>query len=182
MKKLTLIMIVLGIFGMESVYAQEFTLKSNDVSGQLTENQVFSGFGCTGKNISPSLKWVNAPKDTKSFAFTLYDPDAPTGSGWWHWVVFNIPADIDELKAEAGNPQKGLAPKGSIQSRNDFGGLGFGGACPPPGDKPHRYVFTVYALDVPKLDLNENASPPVVGFNLNQHVIAKASLIAYYGR
>jgi hypothetical protein len=182
MKKLTLIMVVLGIFGIESVYAQEFTLKSNDLSGQLTESQVFSGFGCTGKNISPSLNWINAPKDTKSFAFTVYDPDAPTGSGWWHWVVFNIPSDIDELKADAGNSQKGLAPKGSIQSITDFGSLGFGGACPPKGDKPHRYVFTVYALDVAKLDLDEKAPPAMVGFFLNQHVIAKASLIAYYGR
>jgi Raf kinase inhibitor-like YbhB/YbcL family protein len=148
----------------------------------LTESQVFSGFGCTGKNISPSLNWINAPKDTKSFALTVYDPDAPTGSGWWHWVVFNIPSDIGELKADAGNPQKGLTPKGSIQSITDFGSLGFGGACPPKGDKPHRYVFTVYALDVAKLDLDEKAPPAMVGFFLNQHVIAKASLIAYYGR
>jgi Raf kinase inhibitor-like YbhB/YbcL family protein len=182
MKKFIFIMVVLGIFGIESTYAQEFTLKSTDLGGQLTENQVFSGFGCTGKNISPSLNWINAPKETKSFAFTVYDPDAPTGSGWWHWVVFNIPSDVNELKADAGNLQKGLAPKGSIQSRTDFGGPGFGGACPPQGDKPHRYVFTVYALDVAKLDLDANAPPAMVGFFLNQHVLAKASLIAYYGR
>jgi len=182
MKKLTLIILVIGFLGIQSVDAQEFTLKSNDISGQLTETQVFSGFGCSGKNISPSLEWMNAPKDTKSFAFTVYDPDAPTGSGWWHWVVFNIPADIDELKADAGNLQKALAPKGSIQSITDFGSPGFGGACPPEGDKPHRYVFTVYALNVAKLDLDEKAPPAMVGFFLNQHEIAKASLIAYYGR
>jgi Raf kinase inhibitor-like YbhB/YbcL family protein len=182
MKKFAFVMVVLALFGIESVCAQEFTLKSDDLSGQLTENQVFSGFGCTGKNISPSLKWSNAPQGTKSFAFTVYDPDAPTGSGWWHWVVFNIPADVHELKADAGNLQKGLAPNGSIQSRTDFGSPGFGGACPPEGDEPHRYVFTVYALDVAKLDLDDKAAPAMVGFFLNQHMLAKASLIAYYGR
>jgi Raf kinase inhibitor-like YbhB/YbcL family protein len=182
MKKFALIVVVFGLLGFGSIHAQEFTLKSDDLSGQLTETQVFSGFGCTGKNISPSLKWINAPKDTKSFAFTVYDPDAPTGSGWWHWVIFNISSGINELKADAGNLQKGLAPKGSVQSVTDFGMPGFGGACPPEGDKPHRYIFTVYALKVEKLDLDEKALPALVGFFLNQHTIAKASLMAYYGR
>jgi Raf kinase inhibitor-like YbhB/YbcL family protein len=182
MKKFIFVMVVLGVFAVENAHAQVFTLKSTDLGGQLTEDQVFSGFGCTGKNISPSLNWMNAPQGTKSFAFTVYDPDAPTGSGWWHWVVFNIPSDVTGLKADAGNLQKGLAPKGSIQSRTDFGGTGFGGACPPQGDKPHRYVFTVYALDVAKLDLDANTPPAMVGFFLNAHVLAKASLIAYYGR
>jgi len=116
MKKLALIAVIFGLLGFGSVHAQEFTLKSDDLSGQLTMTQVFSGFGCTGKNISPSLEWMNAPKDTKSFAFTVYDPDAPTGSGWWHWVVFDIPSDTNELKTDAGSLQKGLAPKGSVQS------------------------------------------------------------------
>ncbi len=120
MKKFALIVVVFGLLGFGSIHAQEFTLKSDDLSGQLTETHVFSGFGCTGKNISPSLKWINAPKDTKSFAVTVYDPDAPTGSGWWHWVIFNISSDINELKADAGNLQKGLAPKGSVQSVTDF--------------------------------------------------------------
>ena len=182
MKKFALIVVVFGLLGFGSIHAQEFTLKSDDLSGQLTETQVFSGFGCTGKNISPSLKWINAPKDTKSFAVNVYDPDAPTGSGWWHWVIFNISSDVDELKADAGNLQKGLAPKGSVQSVTDFGMPGFGGACPPEGDKPHRYIFTVYALKVAKLDLDEKALPALVGFFLNQHTIAKASLMAYYGR
>ena len=182
MKKIALIVVVFGLLGFGSIHAQDFTLKSDDLSGQLTETQVFSGFGCTGKNISPSLKWINAPQDTKSFAFTVYDPDAPTGSGWWHWVIFNISSDVDELKADAGNLQKGLAPKGSVQSVTDFGQPGFGGACPPEGDKPHRYIFTVYALKVEKLDLDEKALPALVGFFLNQHTISKASLMAYYGR
>jgi Raf kinase inhibitor-like YbhB/YbcL family protein len=182
MKRLALVMIIFGLLGMGNVHAGEFTLKSNGLSGQLTDTQVFCGFGCNGKNISPDLKWINAPKNTKSFAVTVYDPDAPTGSGWWHWVMFNISPDVTELKTDAGNPQKGLAPKGSVQSMTDFGKPGFGGACPPPGDKPHRYIFTVIALNTEKLDLDEKASPALVGYMLNQHAIAKASLMAYYGR
>ena len=165
-----------------SALSQEFTLKSDQIGGQLTIDQVFSGFGCTGKNISPQLKWVDAPKNTKSFAVTVYDPDAPTGSGWWHWVIFNIPASVTELKTGAGDLQKKLAPAGSVQSMTDYGKPGFGGACPPTGDKPHRYIFTVFALDVPKLDLDEHAGAALVGYMLNGHAIAKASLISYYGR
>jgi len=162
--------------------AGEFTLKSDKIGGQLTIDQVFNGFGCTGKNISPELKWSDAPKNTKSFALTVYDPDAPTGSGWWHWVIFNISPETTELATDAGNPQKYLAPKGSVQSMTDYGKPGFGGACPPPGDKPHRYIFTLYALDIPKLDLDEKANAALVGFTLNMHAIAKASMISYYGR
>ena len=162
--------------------AEVFTLKSDQIGGQLTIDEVYSGFGCTGKNISPQLKWTNAPKNTKSFALTVYDPDAPTGSGWWHWVIFNIPPDATGLVTDAGNPQKTLAPKGSVQSITDYGKPGFGGACPPQGDKPHRYIFTVFALDIAKLDLDEKASAALVGFMLNGHAIEKASLISYYGR
>ena len=162
--------------------AENFTLFSKDLGGQLTEQQVFSGFGCSGKNISPQLLWKNAPSDTKSFAVTVYDPDAPTGSGWWHWVIFNIPAAVTQLAADAGNPEKPIAPKGSIQSITDYGKPGFGGACPPVGDKPHRYVFTVYALKVEKLELDSASPSAMVGYYLNQNSLAKASLISYYGR
>ncbi len=182
MKKIALLTVMTVFFSNGIAGAQEFTLKSDDLAGQLTEAQVFSGFGCNGKNISPALKWVHAPADTKSFAVSVYDPDAPTGSGWWHWVVFNIPADTRELKAGAGNPQAKLLPQGSVQSMTDYGKPGFGGACPPVGDKAHRYIFTIYAMDEAKLDLDEKASPAMVGFFLNQHAIAKASLIAYYKR
>jgi len=182
MKILALTMIVIGVLGVGSVDAQTFTLKSDTMGGQLTEAQVFSGFCCNGKNISPHLKWTNAPAATKGFAVTVYDPDAPTGSGWWHWVIFNIPSDVTELREDAGNVKKNVSPKGSVQSLTDFGGPGFGGPCPPPGDKPHRYIFTVYALDVAKLELNEKTQPAMVGFLLNQHAVAKASLISYYGR
>lgn len=181
MKKVLLFVIAIT-FVATSSYAQGFTLKSPDIGGQLSKSQVFSGFGCKGENISPELSWQNAPKNTKSYAVTAYDPDAPTGSGWWHWVFFNIPNNITNLKAGAGNPQNNLAPKGSVQSVTDFGSTGYGGACPPSGDKPHRYIFTVYALDVEKLGADAKSSPALVGFFLNQHTIAKASLIAYYSR
>ncbi|RTZ91411.1 MAG: hypothetical protein DSY91_05075 [Deltaproteobacteria bacterium] len=182
MKKIILGVVIFGLLGVVAVHAQGFTLIAPDVSGQMAMSQVFSGFGCTGKNISPPLKWVNAPKGTKSFAVTVYDPDAPTGSGWWHWVVFNIPSNIHELKKDAGNLKKHLAPKGSVQSITDFGKPGYGGPCPPKGDRPHRYIFTVFALNVAKLNLNENSPPAMVGYFLNMHLIAKASLIAYFGR
>jgi len=164
------------------VYAEGFTLKSKDISGQLSETQVFSGMGCTGLNQSPQLQWEGAPEDTKSFAITVYDPDAPTGSGWWHWIMFNIPTNVTNLPVDAGNIEKDKAPKGSVQSVTDFGKPGFGGACPPQGDNPHRYVFTVYALKVEKLELAPNTPPAMVGFYLNKKAIKKASLIAYYGR
>jgi Raf kinase inhibitor-like YbhB/YbcL family protein len=182
MQKFIVIIVAGAILFAGNVSAHQFTLKSEDLVGQLTESQIFSGFGCSGKNISPSLKWINAPANTKSFAVTVYDPDAPTGSGWWHWIIFNIPAGITELKADAGRIEKNLAPAGSIQSVTDFGKPGFGGACPPQGDRAHRYIFTVYALSVPKLDLDEKTPPAMVGFMLNSNAIAKASLISYYQR
>ncbi|WP_457592666.1 YbhB/YbcL family Raf kinase inhibitor-like protein [Hydrogenimonas sp.] len=180
MKKFTLLIVgvCMGVF----LHAGGFTLKSPDISGQLTIDQVYKGFGCSGKNISPELVWSHAPKGTKSFAVTLYDPDAPTGSGWWHWLVFNIPASVHKLPAGAGDPAKHLLPKGAVQSRTDFGKPGFGGACPPVGDRAHRYIFTVYALDVEKLPLDADSPPALVGFMLEKHAIAKASLISYYGR
>ncbi|MFN7221424.1 MAG: YbhB/YbcL family Raf kinase inhibitor-like protein [Burkholderiales bacterium] len=163
-----------------------FTISSPTVKdgATLTLEQVFKGFGCEGKNVSPALEWKGAPKDTKSFAVTVYDPDAPTGSGWWHWVMFNIPADVSKLEADAGNPGAGKAPKGAVQSRTDFGAPGFGGACPPEGSKkkPHRYIFTVYALKVDKLDLDANASGALVGYMINANKLGKASFTARYGR
>ena len=170
------------LFFTAAVQAGGFTLTSPDIHGQLSMDQVFSGFGCTGKNISPRLAWEGVPAGTKSFAVTVYDPDAPTGSGWWHWLIFNIPAAVHNLKAGAGDPAAKLAPPGSVQSRTDYGKPGFGGACPPKGDRAHRYIFTVYALGVARLDLKPDAPPAMVGFFLNHNALAKASLIAYYGR
>jgi Raf kinase inhibitor-like YbhB/YbcL family protein len=164
--------------------AAGFALSSPSIrpGSTLTEAQVFNGFGCTGKNISPALKWSGAPKGTKSFAITVYDPDAPTGSGWWHWVVFNLPADSSELPEGAGGADgKGL-PAGAVQGRTDFGAPGFGGACPPKGDKPHRYVFTVHALKTEKIEVPADASAALVGFMLNANRLGKASFEARYGR
>lgn len=139
------------LFATKYANAEGFTLSSPEITGQLSNEQVLNGFGCTGKNISPQLNWKNAPEGTKSFAVTVYDPDAPTGSGWWHWIIFDIPSNVLSLKKNAGNETASIAPKGSIQSTTSFGQSGFGGACPPKEDKPHQYIFTVYALKVDKL-------------------------------
>ena len=162
-----------------SVQAEGFYLNSSDIQGQIANDQVFNSFGCTGKNISPHLSWNNAPAGTKSFAITVYDPDAPTGSGWWHWIVFNIDKSVDAIKTGASNKSM---PTGAIESSTSYGSKGFGGACPPKGDKPHRYIFTVYALDTEKIEQSTDARPELIGFFLNSHVIAKASIMAYYGR
>lgn len=169
------------IAGVTSLSAGEFTLHSNDLSGQLTKTQEFSGFGCSGKNISPELYWSDAPKGTKSFAVTVYDPDAPTGSGWWHWVVFNIPSSVTSLPADFGNTAK-TQKINATQSITDYGKAGFGGACPPKGDKPHRYFFTVHALDIDHLDLDSKSSAALAGYMINAHSLGKATLVSYYGR
>ena len=148
----------------------------------IQNEQVYRGFGCNGTNISPELRWSNAPSGTKSFAVTLYDPDAPTGSGWWHWMIVNIPATSTFLPRNAGDTRMGLAPPGTIQIRTDFGTAGYGGPCPPPGSKPHRYVFTVFALDVDKLPVDESSSAALAGFNVNSHTLSKATLTGFYGR
>jgi Raf kinase inhibitor-like YbhB/YbcL family protein len=160
--------------------AQTFTLKSKDLGGQATEKQVLNGFGCTGKNISPQLFWENAPENTKSFAVTIHDEDAPTGSGWWHWLIFDIYKDVTELKQGAGKITNEIAPKNTIQSKTDFGTPGYGGPCPPVGSSPHKYIVTVYALKIEKLGLDSSANPALVGFMLEQNAIQKASLIFYY--
>lgn len=159
-----------------------FTLTSADVGGQATMKQVFNGFGCTGENLSPQLSWSNAPEGTKSFAITMYDPDAPTGSGWWHWVVFDIPAGTTVLPTGAGTPGQAGMPAGAVQCKTDFGVPGYGGPCPPPGHGQHRYIITVYALKTDKLGLDANSTPATVGFNLNSQMLTKASILFYYGR
>ncbi len=163
--------------------AGKFTLKSADVKpgAMLTDQQVFNGFGCSGANVSPELSWAGAPKGTKSFVVTVYDPDAPTGSGWWHWVVYDIPATATELPQGAGSGKAAL-PEGAKQGRTDFGAPGFGGACPPEGDKPHRYIFTVYALKVDKLEVPADASPAMIGFMTHANSLGSATFTAKYSR
>lgn len=163
--------------------AADFTLVSPTVQngGTLAEQHLLNGFGCSGGNVSPALAWSNAPAGTKGFALTVYDPDAPTGSGWWHWVVFNIPSTVTGLSEGAGSAG-GLLPTGAVQGRTDFGAPGYGGACPPQGHGNHRYVFTVYALDVEHLDVAPDSGGAMVGFFLNAHTLGKATLTATYGR
>ena len=164
-----------------SAAAQEFTLNSPELreGKQLKAAHVFQGFGCEGGNTSPELSWSNAPSGTKSFAVTVYDPDAPTGSGWWHWNVVNIPATVTSLPAGA-SADMGI-PSGAVQLRNDYGVSGFGGACPPPGEV-HRYIFTVYALGVEQMELPENPSNALAGFMTRANALASASITAVYTR
>lgn len=148
----------------------------------LGNEQVFAGFGCAGQNVSPSLSWNDPPAGTKSFAVTVYDPDAPTGSGWWHWVIANLPPATRGIAKGAGTKEGTGLPEGAVQVRTDFGAPGYGGPCPPKGDHPHRYLFTVYALDLEKLDVTAESSPALVGFYLNFHTLAKSSLMGLYKR
>jgi Raf kinase inhibitor-like YbhB/YbcL family protein len=165
-------------------HAKAFKIMSPQLKygGIIPEVHVFDGFGCEGKNVSPQLDWKGAPKGTKSFALTVYDPDAPTGSGWWHWVVVNIPANFRELPIDFGAQDKFSLNNGILQVRNDFGAYKFGGPCPPKGSKKHRYIFTIHALKVDKLDLDKNATAAFAGFMINQNTIAKANFMSFYKR
>ena len=165
-------------------YASDFKLMSPEIKAGSTMAKSFeyNGFGCSGENKSPALKWSGAPKGTKSFAVTMYDPDAPTGSGWWHWVVINIPADVTGLVDDAGAQSSATLPQGAVQGRTDYGVAGWGGTCPPPGDKPHRYIFTVYALKTDKIAVPADASAALTGYMIHANMISKASFTAKYGR
>ncbi len=174
-----------------------FTLSSPDLAGdKFTAKFVLNGFGCTGENVSPALAWSNAPSGTKSFALQVYDPDAPTGSGLWHWAVYDIPGDAAGLARGAGNDAASL-PAGAFGGSTDFFDTGatgangnYGGPCPPQGDVPHRYVFTLYALAVDKLEVAggvpKTGTAGLYGFVLNKGVgpalLGKASFTAKYGR
>ena len=148
--------------------------------GRIAQTHAYNGMGCTGENISPALAWRNAPAGTRSFAVTAYDPDAPTGSGWWHWAMYNIPATTTSLAAGAGNGRN--APRGAAQGNTDFGSKGYGGPCPPVGDRPHHYHFKVFALKVDRLDVPGNATAAMIGYNLNANRHATSEIIGLYGR
>jgi hypothetical protein len=182
MKKINFIAAIMLLCSTTIFSQKTFTLTSKSVGGQATKVQEYNGFGCSGDNVSPQLSWANAPEGTKSFAVTMYDPDAPTGSGFWHWVVFDIPANANELVQNAGNVSLNLAPKGAIQSLTDYGAKGFGGPCPPEGHGIHEYIITVFALKTDKLGLTDTINPAIVGFNLWNQTLAKASIVLYYKR
>lgn len=156
---------------------QTFTLKSNELGGQMTNKQLGNIMGCNGDNISPELRWENAPKETKAFAVSIYDMDAPSGSGFWHWIVYNIPSTITSLKSDAGNFSGQNLPSGAINGSNDVGAPGYFGPCPPAGET-HRYVITVFALK-DLIQVDKNSSPAVTGIYINRNTIAKASMLVY---
>ena len=184
-KKTLLCLSAATLMGTASLsHAATFTVTSSTVrpNQNLSIDQVYNGFGCYGRNISPAISWQNAPAGTKSFAITAYDPDAPTGSGWWHWIVYNIPADATGLDAGVGSLHSADLPDNAIQAMSDYGAEAWGGVCPPPGDKPHRYIFTVHALGVEQLDLPEDSTSAMIRYVINANTIAKASFTAQYSR
>jgi Raf kinase inhibitor-like YbhB/YbcL family protein len=156
---------------------------SDDVAHgvQMADAQVYNSFGMSGGNVSPQLSWSGFPAQTKGFAVTCYDPDAPTGSGFWHWLVIDIPASVTSLPAGAGSADGSALPAGAFHVRNDYGTKDFGGAAPPAGDEPHRYVFAVHALDVETLGVDSNVTPAVTGFNLRFHTVARGLLVPVFG-
>lgn len=169
---------------LSGVAGADMTLSSTDLvdGGTLEPDQVFDGFGCDGADLSPALSWSGAPEGTKGYVVTAFDPDAPTGSGWWHWSVFDLPAGTTSLPEGAGAADGAGLPPAAVQARNDFGANAFGGACPPEGDAPHRYVFTVFAMPEETLGLDPDASPALVGFFAETTSLARASIEATYGR
>ena len=175
---------VLSLTLSSAVFAGSLTLSSQDISDAkfMSKKHEFNGFGCSGGDKSPHLQWSGIPKGTKSFAITAYDPDAPTGSGWWHWQIVNIPMSVRELATDAGNTKNMTVPKGSMQIQNDYGTRGFGGACPPKGHGVHHYRFTVHALSIEKLELPEDASGALAGYMINAHTIESSSIEALYKR
>lgn len=164
-----------------------FTVTSTDFSDgdDLAVDHLLAesfGFGCAGGNRSPALFWSGAPEDTRSLAVTCYDPDAPTGSGFWHWILVDLPPDTTELGAGVGSGGGPALPEGAQQVVNDFGAVGYGGPCPPPGHGPHRYQFTVHALSVETLPVDVATAQAIVRFQLHAHTIATATITGRFER
>jgi Raf kinase inhibitor-like YbhB/YbcL family protein len=165
--------------------AQTFQMLSDDIAAgqRIPQTFAFNGFGCTGQNTSPALSWRHPPAGTKSFAVMVHDQDAVTGgAGFWHWAIVNLPAGTSGLTRGAGTADGSALPEAARQITTDFGTTGWGGPCPPTGDKPHRYTFTVYALKVDTLELPPNATASFSGFMVNANAVGKASFTSLYGR
>ena len=162
--------------------AAGLTAAMPDIHNGATIPMVHVFSGCGGGNQSPALSWSVDPKGTQSFAVTIFDPDAPTGSGWWHWTVFNIPASVHSLPENAGAANSTALPAGAVQGRTDFGFSNYGGPCPPKGDRPHRYIFTIHALKVDHVDADQDAGGALAGFMINANQIGKATFTGKYGR
>ena len=162
----------------------DFQLASTDLTdgGDLPLAHGWNDGGVGGDNLSPHLSWSGFPPATRGFAVTCFDPDAPTGCGWWHWIVVGVRAEVTELATGAGLIGGDELPTGAYQLRNDYGTVDFGGAGPPPGDHAHRYIFTVHALSVERIDVPDDAPAALTGFMVNAHTLAKASFTATYGR
>jgi len=175
---------VLSLCISSTAFAGSMTLTSKDIAqGEfMTKKQEFTGFGCSGGDLSPHLKWTGAPEGTKSFAITAHDADAPTGSGWWHWQLVNIPKNVTELASGAGSTKKDFIPKGSMQVENDYGSRGFGGACPPAGHGVHHYRFTIHALSTEKLELPAGASGALAGYMIKANTLASSTIESLYKR
>ena len=168
-----------------SALAGDFRLTSTDIkpNGEIANKFVYQGFGCHGDNVSPALAWSGAPAGTKSYALLVHDPDAPTGgAGWWHWIVYNLPATANSIAQGAGTADGAALPKGAAQGKTDFGSMGWGGPCPPVGHGKHHYQFTLYALKVDKLDVPDGASAALIGYTANANALGKAQLTGLYGR
>jgi Raf kinase inhibitor-like YbhB/YbcL family protein len=181
MKTASLILVASLLSG---ICQADMSLTSSDIQAGKTMGKAleYRGFDCNGGNHSPALHWQGAPAGTESFAITAYDPDAPTGRGWWHWLVIDIPKSVNTLPTDAGAPQSGQLPAGALQLKNDFGAAAFGGPCPPAGDNAHRYQFTVYALGVKKLAVPAGASAGAAGDFIRDHALGSARLEALYRR
>jgi Raf kinase inhibitor-like YbhB/YbcL family protein len=177
--------ILFAIVAAGAMAATPLTLSSTDfhAGGTIGLTNVFNGMECTGKNVSPSLHWTGAPPGTKSFALTAWDPDAPVKGGWWHWVLFDIPASTNSLAAGAGSTNRAAAPAASVEGATSFGKPGYGGPCPPVGSGAHHYIFTLYALDEARVaGATGITTGPALTKLISKHVLARTTLTGRFGR
>jgi Raf kinase inhibitor-like YbhB/YbcL family protein len=183
---LVISLLAVALVGQEkSTLKPKFVLSSPDTQMVAKIPEAYAGnvFGCTGGNMSPPLQWTGAPAGTKSFVVTLFDPDEKGDpSGWWHWIVYDLPANVDKLSKGAGIEHSSVLPPGAMQGRSDLGTDAYHGPCPDKGERPHRYTFTVYALSVEKLDVPADSSGAMVVSTANDHLLGKAVFVAHYGR